>query len=112
MVSTPSVPGTMFEHIMEENDSTCLYKRYRLPYSVVVGKIYTEQEIEKARLSPNFSREYDLQYGYGLGNLVLENNLNQCVIDYAQPSTMELSNTVINVGVDIGFSTSKLAHAA
>jgi hypothetical protein len=109
MVSTPSVPSTMFEAVMEESDTTCLYKRYRLPYSVALGKIYSEQEIDKAKLSPNFEREYNLQYGYGMGNVFLENNIKKCITEYNQPSAEELSQCVINVGVDVGFSTSKFA---
>jgi hypothetical protein len=116
MSSTPSVPNTMFEQIMEESDASCMYKRYRLPYTVSLQRpgeplsgIYSQEEIDQARLSPTFSREYELAYGHGLGNVFLENNIKKCIVEYNQPSIQELSNVVINVGTDIGFSVSKTA---
>lgn len=116
MSSTPSVPGTMFEQIMEESDASCMYKKYRLPYTISLQKpgeplsgIYSEEEINQARLSPNFERELNLAFGHGLGNVFLENQIKRCIQEYNQPSAQELSNVVINVGCDIGFSVSKTA---
>jgi hypothetical protein len=116
MSSTPSVPGTMFENIMDESDASCMYKRYRLPYTVSLQKpgeplsgIYSEAEISQARLSPNFERELNLAFGHGLGNVFLEPNIKRCITEYNQPSIQELANAVINVGADIGFSVSKTA---
>jgi hypothetical protein len=116
MSSTPSVPGTMFENIMDEPDASCMYKRYRLPYTVSLQKpgeplsgIYSQAEIDQARLSPNFERELNLAFGHGLGNVFLEPNIKRCIQEYNQPTAEELSNVVINVGVDIGFSASKMA---
>lgn len=110
MVSTPSVPGTMFENVMDEPETTCLYKRLKLPYSIGLGKIFTQEEINKAMASPNFEREYNLAFSYGLGNCFLEQNIKKCIQSYEQPSATMLGNTVINVGVDIGFASSKLAY--
>src|SRR5512133_3228096 len=62
LVSTPNVPGGLFEKIEKEPESTCIYKRLKMDYSYGLGKIYTKEEIDKARQSPSFSREYDLQY--------------------------------------------------
>lgn len=116
MSSTPSVPGTMFEQIMSESDASCMYKRYRLPYTVSLQKpgeplsgIYSESEIQQAMLSPSFEREYSLAYSHGYGNVFLESNIKKCIVEYNQPSAQELSNVVVNVGTDIGFSVSKMA---
>jgi hypothetical protein len=50
MVSTPNnKPEGLFEEIEKEPESQCLYKRILLPYHRVLGKIYTQAEIEKAR---------------------------------------------------------------
>jgi hypothetical protein len=94
---------------MDEPDSTCLYKRLRLDYKVGLGKIFTQEEIDKAMSSPNFAREYDLAFSVGLGNCFLEQNIKKCIQDYP-PSSTNSYNTVINVGVDIGFASSKLAY--
>jgi hypothetical protein len=39
-----------------------LYKRILLDYTYGIGKIYTAEEIEKAKQSPSFEREYNLKY--------------------------------------------------
>jgi len=60
MVSTPNAPDGLFERIEKEAEDTCLYKRIFLDYTYGVGKIYTAEEIEKAKQSPSFEREYNL----------------------------------------------------
>ncbi len=59
MVSTPNAPEGLFEEIEREPDDKCLYKKLFFDYTVGLGKIYTEQEIAKARGSPSFEREYN-----------------------------------------------------
>ena len=48
---------------------SCLYKKFILDYLWGVGKIYTKEEIDKAKLSPSFPREYELQYLGLIGNV-------------------------------------------
>ena len=60
--STPNAPGGLFERIEKEPVNTCLYKKFFLDYLWGVNKIYTQEEIDKAKLSPSFPREYQLQY--------------------------------------------------
>ena len=62
MVSTPNAPDGLFERIEKEDEGTCLYKRIFLDYTYGIDKIYTADEIEKAKQSPSFEREYDLKY--------------------------------------------------
>lgn len=49
MISTPNAPGGLFERIEKESEETCLYKRLKLDYHYGLGKIYTQEEIDKAR---------------------------------------------------------------
>jgi hypothetical protein len=49
--------------------NVCLYKRIFLDYTYGIGKIYTADEIEKAKQSPSFEREYNLKYLGKIGNL-------------------------------------------
>jgi hypothetical protein len=49
--------------------TTCLYKRIFLDYTYGIGKIYTAEEIEKAKQSPSFEREYNLKYLGKIGNV-------------------------------------------
>jgi terminase large subunit-like protein len=69
MVSTPNAPDGLFERIEKESEDTCLYKRIFLDYTYGIGKIYTAEEIEKAKQSPSFQREYDLKYLGIVGNV-------------------------------------------
>jgi hypothetical protein len=54
MVSTPNAPEGLFERIEKEAEDTFLYKRIFLDYTYGIGKIYTAEEIEKAKQSPSF----------------------------------------------------------
>ena len=69
MVSTPNAPDGLFERIEKEYEDTCLYKRIFLDYTYGIGKIYTAEEIEKAKASPSFEREYNLKYLGKIGNV-------------------------------------------
>jgi hypothetical protein len=69
MVSTPNAPDDLFERIEKEPEATCIYKRLFLDYTYGIGKIYTAEEIDKAKRSPSFDREYDLTYLGKIGNV-------------------------------------------
>jgi hypothetical protein len=69
MVSTPNAPDGLFERIEKEPEDTCIYKRLFLDYTYGIGKIYTQEEIEKAKASPSFEREYNLKYLGKIGNV-------------------------------------------
>jgi Terminase RNaseH-like domain len=69
MVSTPNAPEGLFERIEKEAEDACLYKRLFLDYTYGIGKIYTAEEIEKAKQSPSFEREYNLKYLGKIGNV-------------------------------------------
>ena len=69
MVSTPNAPDGLFEKIEREPENTCLYKRLFLDYTYGLDKIYTREEIEKAKSSPSFEREYNLKYLGKVGNV-------------------------------------------
>jgi hypothetical protein len=69
MVSTPNAPEGLFERIEKEAEDACLYKRIFLDYTYGIGKIYTAEEIQKAKASPSFEREYNLKYLGKIGNV-------------------------------------------
>ena len=69
MLSTPNAPGQLFERIEKEPEETCLYKRLFLDYTYGIGRIYTAAEIDKAKQSPSFEREYNLKYLGMIGNV-------------------------------------------
>src|SRR6187200_2102546 len=69
MVSTPNAPDGLFEAIEKEPEETCLYKRLFLDYTYGLDRIYSREEIEKAKASPSFEREYNLKYLGFIGNV-------------------------------------------
>jgi hypothetical protein len=79
MVSTPNAPGGLFEQIEKEPESTCLYKRLYLDYTVGLGKIYTIEEIDRAKRSPSFEREYGLKYLGRIGNTFLPSDIDKAL---------------------------------
>jgi hypothetical protein len=111
MVSTPNVPGTMFEKLFAESETTCLYKRYQFPYTVGLNKIFTVEEIEKARLSPNFEREYNLKYGYGVGNLFEDKDIESILVDNVEEyDKYKLKMSAVAIGCDPGFGSSMASY--
>ena len=69
MVSTPKAPDGLFDKIEKEPFEKCIYKKMFLDYTYGQDKIYTKEEIEKAKQSPSFPREYELQYQGLIGNV-------------------------------------------
>lgn len=107
MVSTPNAPGGLFERIESEPEETCIYKRLKLDYTYGLDRIYTKQEIEKARNSPSFEREYNLKYLGLIGNIFGPKH-----IDAAVEKGRNYDPLVINpaaskaMGIDPGFGSS------
>jgi hypothetical protein len=68
MVSTPNMPGGLFERMEEEENNGYIMKEY--DYTHGLNKVYdpTIIEIEKVQ-NPSFEREYNLKYGYGIGDI-------------------------------------------
>jgi hypothetical protein len=106
MVSTPNAPRGLYDSIEKEPDAKCIYRRLKLVYTVGLGKIYTEEEIKKAKQSPSFNREYNLKYGYGVGKIFARKLVNKCAADY--PLALQPGSTRV-LGVDPAFGSSKFA---
>ena len=78
MVSTPNRPDGLFNSIEKEPFDICLYKKFFLDYLWGVNKIYTDEEIANAKLSPSFPREYQLQYQGLIGNVFSTQSIENC----------------------------------
>jgi hypothetical protein len=108
MVSTPNAPGGLFQKIEQEPTETCLYKKFFLDYLRGVDKIYTQEEIDKAKLSPSFPREYQLQYQGLIGNVFSTLSIENCQKIAYDPAKIN-PNAKKTVGVDAGFGSSNFA---
>jgi hypothetical protein len=110
MVSTPNNPGGLFESIEKEPEDSCLYKRLKMDYNYGLGKIYTREEIDKARQSPGFEREYNLKYLGKIGNCFSPLQINTVVQLGEEFKNIPFNHYCLHcVGVDPGFGSSKTA---
>jgi hypothetical protein len=111
MVSTPNAPEGLFERIEKEAEDTCLYKRLFLDYTYGIGKIYTAKEIEKAKQSPSFEREYNLKYLGRIGNVFHTKDIEAALElgskynpDAYNPALSSYAST--SMGIDPGYGSS------
>ena len=107
MVSTPYAPDGLFDSIEKEPDETCIYKRILLDYTYGLDKIYTREEIEKAKISPSFEREYNLKYLGGIGNVFHTKDIDLAIekgklYDPANPVAMSPKS----MGIDPAYGSS------
>ena len=101
MVSTPYVPDGLFAKIEKEPFESCIYKKIFLDYTYGLDKIYTKTEIDKARASPSFKREYCLEYQGGIGNIFSTNAIERCQkIDYDPKNIVQ--DAIKSMGLDPG----------
>jgi hypothetical protein len=79
LVSTPKAPGGLMQQIELEPDS--LYHKLFFDYHYGLEdpySIYSEEQIAKARLSPEFGREFELQYLGLVGNVFSQASIDSC----------------------------------
>ena len=114
MVSTPNAPDGLFDKIEREPEETCLYKRLFLDYTYGLNRIYTKEEIEKAKASPSFEREYNLKYLGKVGNVfhTLDIESALCTQKEGQEMMNWSTSTMVgrSMGIDVAWGdTSKFA---
>jgi Terminase RNaseH-like domain len=107
LVSTPNMPGSLMENIKKESEDTCIYKRLFLDYHYGLNKIYTTAEIEKAKMSPSFEREYCLKFSGHIGNLLSQKVIDSAVLLGEQLKHIEPNPFAIHsLGIDPAFGSS------
>jgi hypothetical protein len=114
MVSTPNAPDGLFEKIEREQEDTCLYKRMFLDYTYGLDRIYTSEEIEKAKASPSFEREYNLKYLGKVGNFFHTLDIEAAICTQQEgQEMMDWSTSMMigrSMGIDVAWGdTSKFA---
>jgi hypothetical protein len=106
MSSTPNAPEQLFDRIEHEPESTCLYHRLFLDYTYGLNKIYTVDEIQAAKASPSFEREYNLKYLGLIGNVFHTKDIDAAIEKAKKVTTEVNSYTQKSVGLDPGFGSS------
>lgn len=103
-VSTPNLPGGLFERMEKEEPSQ--YHKIFLPYTVGLRDgMYTQEEIQEGKKSPSFEREYNLQYGVGVGDIFPSILVDQITEDY----DLSLGNGAKLITVDPAYGSSNFA---
>ena len=67
LISTPNLPGGLFERMEDETDNGYIMKH--MDYKIGLNKVFREEDIITAKKSPSFEREYNLKYGFGKGDV-------------------------------------------
>jgi hypothetical protein len=111
LCSTPNAPNGLMQKIEQEPFDICIYKKIFLDYTYGIDKIYTREEIEKAKKSPSFPREYQLQYLGLEGNVLSSTAIDRCILLGEQMAqTAPIDNWDIRtkyvLSVDIGWGSS------
>lgn len=104
MVSTPNLPGGQYDQI-ERGDPANRWHKIFLPYTVGIGTVYTDADIAEAKKLDSFEREYNLKYGYGVGNIFPY----QLVDSVIQAYDLTVRNGHKVLGIDPGYGSSKFA---
>lgn len=111
MVSTPNAPGGLFERIEQETDELSLYYRLALDYRKGQNRIYTNEDIDRAKHSPSFEREYNLKYLGSIGNVFAAEDIDYAIrneydiIEYLDDATNPPMYQGV-MGVDPGWGVS------
>lgn len=104
--STPySIDGLMHNIQKEENS---IYTKLFLNYEVGLNKIFSREDIEKAKTSPSFEREYNLRYAFDIGNVLTEQLIQRC-LDIKYDPNYVIYECPKAIGIDEGFGSSKFA---
>lgn len=81
LISTPNLPGGLYERMDDETGNG--YLDIELDYTHGVGIVYDPEIIAQEKLNnPSFQREYNLQYGYGSGDVFDIEALEECIQEY------------------------------
>jgi hypothetical protein len=91
-----------------EPEETCLYKRLFLDYTYGLDRIYSVAEIDAAKASPSFEREYNLKYLGLIGNVFHTKDIEAAIEKgkFLRKENLGNSYTQKSVGLDPGFGSS------
>jgi len=111
-ISTPGAIGSLMYEIHLANPSQTPFHKVYIDWRQVVGKLFSDQEIEEAmRTNPAFEREMNLTFGYATSNVFSPINIEAMVkrgTELEQKRNGVIPYESIKfLGVDPGYSSSK-----
>lgn len=104
LVSTPNRPDGLFARIEKEPMETCLYKKIFIHYTEGLGKILTQEDVDKMRGSPGFSREMELAYLGLIGNFCAPTAIDKVQTIPYDPDAI-IPDCKVSIGVDPSFGS-------
>lgn len=106
LVSTPNLPGGLYERL--DSDPNNRYLTFRFNYEWGLNKIYDPAQIEEAKKSPSFEREYNLKYGYNIGNVYNESWIGTALLKGERLRYIPVAySTSKSMGIDPAYGSSK-----
>jgi hypothetical protein len=106
LTSTPNRVGDLMHTIISQPYEQSFYKVLRLSYEWGVGKIYSEQDIEIAKKSSSFDREYNCSFNTPSGNCFTGSSIDRAIeLGKKYPDTIN-REAEHALGVDPGFGSS------
>ena len=103
-ISTPNLPGGLYDEM--EKEEPIQYHKVFLPYTIGLRDgMYTQEEITEGMKSPSFEREYNLQYGVGVGDIFPSELVDQIIMDY----DLTLGSGAKLITVDPAYGSSNFA---
>src|SRR6185503_9960691 len=105
LVSTPGLPGGLYDTM---DHAQTRYTTLRFNYEWGLDKIYDSTQIENAKKSPSFEREYNLKYGFGTGNIYDTSWIALALLKGERLRHIPVSpNTSKSMGLDPAYGSSK-----
>lgn len=106
LISTPNLPNGLFHRMDQEPNSR--YTTLRFDYTWGVDKIYDSAQIEAAKRSPSFPREYCLQYGTNIGNIFNDSWVSLALLKGERLRRIPVSHGTKKIlGLDPAYSSSQ-----
>ena len=107
LCSTPNRPGDLLHTILAQADKKSFYKIMKFPCDWGLHKIYPEEDIQIAKASDSFEREYNCSFASPQGNCFTKSSIDRAIElsdKYADTINKDAGHSC---GVDPGFGSSK-----
>jgi hypothetical protein len=109
LCSTPNKVGDLMYTLLQQPWEQSFYKVVKLDYTYSLGKLYTEEDLQRAKASTSFEREYNLSFGHAIGNVFSQSSIDRAVeLGSKYPVTINPAAEHV-LGCDPGFSSSACA---
>lgn len=99
---TPGHHNDLLFQMLEEDDNESIYQRIKQDYTY--SKLYSEEDIIRAKRSKSWAREMALSYGIGLGTMCNNAHIDRCIV--YNPTPLDISSSIISIGIDPAYSGS------